>query len=183
MLDCDVATLPAGLSIVVVVTSSNTTTANQCADTPGGDGGFLKNGTDQAGALGDALSDADNNDQVNDPGEIKVTCPDLEIEKEPDLTTETGGTINAGDPAVFTITVTNNGDGAATNVDIDDTLPGTGLIWIVTSAKKNNVNLSAPDGCSFDVPTMKDLHCDVATLPAGQSIVVVVTSSNTTTAN
>ena len=61
----------------------------------------------------------------------------------------TNGTINAGQPAVFTIKVTNNGTGAATDVDIDDTLPGTGLTWSVTSAQNDGVNLVAPDGCAI----------------------------------
>jgi uncharacterized repeat protein (TIGR01451 family) len=181
VLHCDVASLAAGKSIVVVVTSSATTTANQCAAAPNGDGGVLDNGTEAAGAAGDALAIASNAAQANDPGKITVTCPGLDVDKEPDLANETNGTINAGQPAVFTITITNTGSGAATDVDIDDVLPGTGLTWSVTSAKNDGADLVAPDECAITSGNV--LHCDVASLAAGKSIVVVVTSSATTAAN
>jgi len=48
-------------------------------------------------------------------------APDIHVEKTADATP-----ITAGDTASFTITVTNDGPGTATDVTLTDTLPGTG---------------------------------------------------------
>src|SRR5262249_13985785 len=55
-------------------------------------------------------------------------CPDLDVVKTADQKT-----INAGDTAAFTITVTNDGGGAAKNVVVTDTLP-TGISWTTNTA-------------------------------------------------
>ena len=56
-----------------------------------------------------------------------VTGPSLVVTKNP-----VGGTVNGGQTATFTIVVTNNGDGAATNVLISDPLPNVaGLTWVL----------------------------------------------------
>jgi uncharacterized repeat protein (TIGR01451 family) len=60
-----------------------------------------------------------------------VRFPDVSVDKTPDSTPGPPGTINAGDNAVFTITVTNNGPVAANNVVLRDVLPNAGLTWTV----------------------------------------------------
>ncbi len=62
--------------------------------------------------------------------------------------------MTAGDYAAFTITVTNNGPGAATNVDIDDTLPAA---RVATSSGPR-----FPDMPECSVVTNVVLHCDIA---------------------
>ncbi|MEZ4496767.1 MAG: DUF11 domain-containing protein [Thermomicrobiales bacterium] len=61
-------------------------------------------------------------DEVSEPlsstDSILVLCPDLEIEKVADQ-----DSVNAGDKISFTITVTNNGPGAAYDVVMTDVLP------------------------------------------------------------
>jgi uncharacterized repeat protein (TIGR01451 family) len=103
-----------------------------------------------------------------------VANPNIQVSKTPDG----GVTVNAGDDATFTITVTNNGSGPATNVDIDDVFPGTG--WTLVSAKKAGVDLPAPppEGCA--ITGGNTLHCDVASLAPGESIVVIVKRATTT---
>lgn len=60
---------------------------------------------------------------------IYPTPPDISVAKTPDA-----GSINAGDNAVFTIVVTNNGPIAAENVTLTDVLPDSGLSWTVGGA-------------------------------------------------
>jgi uncharacterized repeat protein (TIGR01451 family) len=58
-----------------------------------------------------------------------VLFPDLGIEKTADK-----GTVNAGEPIGYTITVTNSGEGKAFDVEMTDTLPtNAGLNWSVES--------------------------------------------------
>ncbi|MEZ4496766.1 MAG: DUF11 domain-containing protein [Thermomicrobiales bacterium] len=61
-------------------------------------------------------------DEVSEPlsstDSILVLCPDLEIEKVADQ-----DSVNAGDKISFTITITNNGPGAAYDVVMTDALP------------------------------------------------------------
>jgi uncharacterized repeat protein (TIGR01451 family)/fimbrial isopeptide formation D2 family protein len=84
--------------------------------------------------------------------------PNLTISKTPD-----GGTVNAGDPISFTITVSNAGPGVATNVDIDDTLPA-GFEWV-----------ESPDKAECTI-VLNVLHCDIASLASGANFSVTVTS-------
>ncbi len=73
--------------------------------------------------------------------------------------------MTAGEYASFTVTVTNNGPGAATNVDIDDALPGGpsgNLVW-----EEN------PDKAECSI-TSNVLHCDIASLADDASFSVTV---------
>jgi uncharacterized repeat protein (TIGR01451 family) len=105
-----------------------------------------------------ATADADNFDPVQASASTTVQCPNLSISKTPD-----GGTVNAGDPISFTITVSNAGPGAATNVDIDDNLPA-GFEWV-----------ESPDKAECTIVS-NVLHCDIASLASGASFSVTVTS-------
>ena len=91
---------------------------------------------------------------------IAELLPTLSIEKTPD-----GGTVTAGDYASFTITVTNAGPGAATNVDIDDTLPA--------GPSGNLVWAEFPDVPECMVVS-NVLHCDIASLADDASFAVTV---------
>src|SRR5581483_9749162 len=99
VLHCDIASMASGGSFSVTVGAA--TTAATCTSYPN-----------------TAYADADNNAHVSDTGLITCQAPNLSVVKTPD-----GQTINAGDNAVFTITVSNAGPGTAVNVDLDDTLP------------------------------------------------------------
>ena len=57
--------------------------------------------------------------------DVVVICPDVGVEKTAD-----SSPINAGEDAEFTITVTNHGPGTATDVTLNDPLPGSG--WLIT---------------------------------------------------
>jgi uncharacterized repeat protein (TIGR01451 family) len=59
---------------------------------------------------------------------ITVNCPNVTVLKTADK-----GTIDAGDPAAFTIVVTNEGPGTAKGVTLSDTLPS-GVVWSEDSA-------------------------------------------------
>jgi uncharacterized repeat protein (TIGR01451 family) len=107
-----------------------------------------------------ATADADNDDAVNDAGDITINCPTLSVVKTPD-----GGTVNAGDNASFTITVTNDGPGTAIDVVLDDTLPA-GLTWTDDSAL-----------CSVTGGNV--LHCDFGNLAQGANASVTVTAPTT----
>ena len=74
--------------------------------------------------------DTSSGNNTSGPIQITVTClPVLTIAKTPDVPTDPGGQITAGETATFTIVLTNNGPGTAVNVVISDTLPGAGLTW------------------------------------------------------
>jgi uncharacterized repeat protein (TIGR01451 family) len=68
------------------------------------------------------------------------TCPDVTVTKTADASP-----INAGDTAGFTITVSNDGVGAAHNVTLSDTLPtglGNDVIWSIDSNPSGDFQIS-----------------------------------------
>ena len=121
-------TMAAGASLAVHLTA--TTNAGQCAT------------YDNTASVSTT-----NDSQDSASASTHVLCPSLSISKTPD-----GGTVVAGSPISFTITVHNGGPGAATNVDIDDVLPA-GFAWAEN-----------PDLAECAISTGK-LHCDLATSP------------------
>jgi uncharacterized repeat protein (TIGR01451 family) len=101
-----------------------------------------------------------------DSGQITIQCPDVSVVKTPDQ-----GSVDAGDPISFSITVTNNGPGAAANVTLTDTLP-TGFTW----------QLGGPDAeacLPFDGVT---LDCDFGTVDDGEGSTRTITLTSDTTA-
>ncbi len=67
--------------------------------------------------------------KIDDKNEARVTAPELTAEK----TSNRGDNTCVGDTVTYTITVENEGDGAAKNVVIEDTLPA-GVEYVADSA-------------------------------------------------
>ncbi len=120
------------------VTVCRTTTADDC--------GLLEN---SAEVTNDLIEDPDQFPN-SDNDDIAVSCPDVHVNKTAD-----NSPILAGEEACFTIVVSNSpGDATAFDVELDDTLPGTG--W----------SISAEDGaaCNITPDTNDILHCDIGTM-------------------
>ena len=98
-----------------------------------------------------AVVDPSNDDPVSDAGTVVVQCPDLSVVKTPDA-----GTVSAGSPIGFSITVSNAGPGTASGVTLTDTLPASaGLVWS-----------ESPDVAACSI-TAGVLSCDFGDLAAG----------------
>jgi uncharacterized repeat protein (TIGR01451 family)/fimbrial isopeptide formation D2 family protein len=131
LLTCDFGTVESGDSRVITVTK--TTVAGDCPS--------LHNevtvgaSNEPTGAGGDDTDDAD----------IVVNCPDLEVVKDGN------GPISAGEDAMFTITVTNHGPGAAFDVTLEDDLPA-GIEWALggPNAAECQIIDGTPDVLSCD---------------------------------
>ncbi|MDP9301156.1 MAG: DUF11 domain-containing protein, partial [Actinomycetota bacterium] len=95
-----------------------------------------------------------NQDRSIQPSAIAVVQPNISVTKVADA-----GTINAGDTARFTITVTNDGPGTANDVTLTDPLPA-GINWSITPPVT---------GCSISAGT---LSCSFATLDEGASVAI-----------
>jgi uncharacterized repeat protein (TIGR01451 family) len=151
ILHCDIGTMAPDTTYTVTV----------CRDTTADDCGELPN-TATVSASNESESDAQDNEDI---AIIVVDCPpDVHVDKSADNTP-----INAGEDACFTILVSNDGVGEAANVDLDDTLPGTG--WVI----------DAEDGsaCNITPGTDDALHCDIGDLQAGGTYSVTVCRATT----
>jgi uncharacterized repeat protein (TIGR01451 family) len=118
---------------------------------------------------GDTSQGGQNNQATSACGDevLTVVAPALSITKTADA-----ATVSAGDNIGFTITVTNNGQGAANNTAISDALPsGSGVSWSISPA------YAGPGTCSITGTTSQTLSCAVGTLAAGASASVHVTSA------
>jgi uncharacterized repeat protein (TIGR01451 family) len=143
-LSCDFGDLGDGESASVHVTSP--TTKDSCKAYPN-----------------TATASADNHPDVEDSATTTVNCGDIEISKVADA-----GTVNAGDPIGFTITVHNKGAGTAKGVTVTDTLPDdAGLDW--------SENPDSPD-CSISAGV---LTCAFGDLAPDASASVHISSSTT----
>jgi uncharacterized repeat protein (TIGR01451 family) len=149
-LSCTFATLAEGESKTIHV--SGVTDAADC--------GPLTN-TATVAADNEGSDQSDNTSTAT----ITVNCPSIHITKSPDQ-----GTVSAGDPIGFTITVTNSGAGSASGVTVTDTLPtDPGLNWAIDAANSDA-------GCSITAGT---LTCNFGSLAPGASKHVHITSSTT----
>jgi uncharacterized repeat protein (TIGR01451 family)/fimbrial isopeptide formation D2 family protein len=92
---------------------------------------------------------------------VDVQCPDLEVVKEGN------GPIDAGEDAVFTITLTNHGPGAAHDVTLEDQLPAGS--WALGGANAGD--------CSIDGSNL--LTCDFGTVASGDTRTITVTLTTT----
>jgi uncharacterized repeat protein (TIGR01451 family) len=120
--------------------------------------------------LNTATVSSSNEPQANqgnnsDSATITVLCPSLNISKIADEQS-----VNAGDPIGYTITVTNSGQGAATNVVVTDTLPTNGgLSWSIDGG-------TGAQDCSI---TNGVLTCTFPSIAAGASVTVHLSSPTT----
>ena len=97
----------------------------------------------------------------SDDAKVEVLCPDISVVK-----TGSDKAVSAGDPISFTMTVTNNGSGAAHDATLTDRLP-IGISWTISPS---NAYCDIVDGV---------LACDFGTLEAGASKSVTVTGTTT----
>ncbi len=92
--------------------------------------------------------------------------PQVSVNKTPD-----SQTINAGQPATFAMTATNNGPGAAT-ITLNDSLPlgSGGLTWVESNDPSSSCAVSTQP------PQQQTLNCTFTNVPATQSRTVSVTT-------
>jgi uncharacterized repeat protein (TIGR01451 family) len=141
-LNCDFGDLAPGQGVRIAIASD--TTGESCA--------VYEN---------TAWLHASNADSISASDSTIVLCPDLELVKDG------SDPVSAGDAVRFTLTVTNQGDGAASDVVLTDTLPGTGLgAWTIVDTE----NIDEAD-CAIvgDV-----LTCSIDELAAGAWFSVTV---------
>ena len=146
VLTCDVGDLdPSSLTQIAEI--SATTTAADCGDV---------NNSAQLAAEPDVS-------QTAGPVTVHVQCPGLHITKTADA-----DSVNVGSPIGFTVEVTNDGAGTATDVNMTDPLPtGPGITWSIASSTGADTLTCAIDSA--------ELTC-AGSLAAGASHVVHVTS-------
>ena len=149
---CEKDTLDAGASFSFHV--SSTTTAATAEDSP------VEN---------EACVGTSNDGEACDDDQTEVLGADIQISKVAD-----DDSVDAGDSIGFTITVTNNGDGAATGVHVSDVLPtDLGLSWTAGAVTGPN---AAGASCAIAAGS---LTCDTASLPSGGSFSVHISSPTT----
>ena len=90
--------------------------------------------------------------------------PQVSVDKTPD-----SETVNAGQPATFAMTATNNGPGAAT-ITLNDPLPlgSGGLTWVEFTDPSNSCTVSTQP------PQQQTLSCSFTNVPANESRTVSV---------
>ena len=105
---------------------------------------------------------ATNHPNGSNPGQVTCEKPDLGV-----LKVAVNATINAGEDAVFNITVTNTGPGTAKDVKLTDTLPGpVAGDWV----------LSGPDATDCQPFTSPNLDCFFGNLASDESRTVTLTA-------
>ncbi len=145
---CDVGDLDPSVSTTIAEVSA-TTTALDCGD------------IDNSAVL---AADPDVS-QTAGPITVHVKCPGLAIDKTADAES-----VDVGSPIGFTVTVTNDGAGTATAVDLSDPLPtGPGITWTIDT---DPLKTLGPLSCSISSGT---LHC-TGSLAADATQVVHITS-------
>ena len=145
VLTCNFGTLAAGASKSVHITSP--TTAASCA--------LIDN---------EANVTTSNAGEAQAEDDVTVNCGDISLAKEADA-----GSVNAGQQIGFTITATNNGDGDARGVTVEDELPA-GFAWEIESS---DGECSITDGV---------LSCDFGTIgPEGSKSVHIVSPTTAET--
>jgi uncharacterized repeat protein (TIGR01451 family) len=155
-LSCDIGTLAPGASFSVTVSTPTSYT----------DKGKLNNlatASTSSVELAGAVPAADDD---SDTGDITITAPSLGVTKTADASP-----VDDGDSIGYTISVVNNGDGAATAAALNDALPtGPGIAWSIDPA------YSGPGTCGI---TGNALSCSFGTLAPAATASVHVTSPTT----
>jgi uncharacterized repeat protein (TIGR01451 family) len=158
-LSCPFGTMSSGTSWTVTV--SATTTTGSCPSL-----------TNRASVT--ATGDTNSIDNISAPVTISVNCP----QDPPDVSVTkntTTPTINAGDVASYTITMSARGSGASTNVTLTDPLPGGGLNWSLSGADAAVCQITA------DVSGNETLTCPFGTMTSGTSKTVIVSTVTNST--
>jgi uncharacterized repeat protein (TIGR01451 family) len=114
---------------------------------------------------------------INVAGDVVQTFPSLSLTKSAGASV-----VNAGDVVSYTITITNGGTGAASNVTISDDLPtNAGLSWAIDPANANCSIVAGKLSCSF--PTLGAGATASVTLTSPTTAATCGTISNTATAS
>ena len=116
-----------------------------------------------------AYASASNAPTVHSSATIVVLAPNVMLAKSAD-----NGTVNAGDPIGFTITITNPGTsstvGTATTVNISDPLPsGTGVNW--------SIDTQSGSACTVNSTAPQTLSCTLTNFAPGAGYTVHITST------
>jgi uncharacterized repeat protein (TIGR01451 family)/LPXTG-motif cell wall-anchored protein len=115
-----------------------------------------------------AFASGSNAPQVQDTASETVLCPGVQVVKKAD-----NGTVNAGDPIGFTVTVSNKGAGTATGVTLTDPLPaGNGVSWSINPPYTGLGSC----GVSGTAPT-QTLSCTFGDMAPSASASVHITSA------
>jgi uncharacterized repeat protein (TIGR01451 family) len=146
LLACDFGTVASGASKTITV--SRTTVAVDCAG--------IHNVVTVAASNENTATDQFAN---SDDADIVVNCPDVHVLKTADV-----ATISAGDTAAFSIKVSNDGIGIASNVTLHDALPA-GVAWAISP--------SVP-GCAI---VGNVLDCSFASLASGASVTIHISGA------
>lgn len=152
VLTCDFGDMASGATATVHV--SGLTDAQDCGRIPN---------TATVGAANEATAQGGNN---SDDGSVDVLCADINILK----TANPVGPVSAGDTIGWDITVSNDGDGIATDVHVSDPLPA-GVDWVLGAISGDTTGVTCQvtgaDGS-------EGLTCDDASMAAGDSFTVHV---------
>jgi uncharacterized repeat protein (TIGR01451 family) len=153
VLTCDFGDMASGVSYTVHVTG----------ETDAGDCGDLVNTATVAASNEPAANDGNNSSTAT----ITVNCAEIDVEKVADA-----AQVDAADPIGFTITVTNIGDGTATDVTLTDALPtDAGLDW----------SIDGGTGAQFCLIDAGVLTCDFGDMGPGANYTVHITSDTDAT--
>ncbi len=150
VLTCTDGSMPNGDSFTVRITSP--TTAATC------------------GTVDNTANVTTSNDGIAaDSASITVNCPDVNVVKTPN-----DGQVNAGDPASFSIVVSNAGAGTATIVTLNDPLPAP-LTWTLGTVTGDISGVA----CAVNgAPGAQILQCaDNDGMTTGQAFTVTVTTT------
>jgi uncharacterized repeat protein (TIGR01451 family) len=155
VLSCNFGDMASGASATVNV--SGLTDAQDCGNIPN---------TATVGATNERAAQAGNN---SDSGSIDVLCADITILKEANPV----GPVSAGDTIGWDITISNIGDGIATDVHVSDSLPA-GVDWVLGAITGDTTGVTCQITGSVG---SEGLTCDDASMAAGDSFTVHVSGA------
>jgi len=158
ILSCNFGDLAANATASVTVKAK--TAAANC--------GTLNNKAWVAATNEAAGASANNNSSAG----VDVQCPSLTLTKTPDQAGDAGFTVNPGNTATFTITVSNAGPGKAFDVVILDTLPS-----VAPNHWTDDSNSCTVTSITVNTVARDSLACNVGTLNAGASFTVHVSAT------